>query len=77
MRARLSRKRYRHGPRHHRDGTGHRPPINPFDVAKKQPGAEDNPQRAGCDGDKGLVIRLEDMLASETDHIEQLERLGR
>jgi bacterioferritin len=28
-------------------------------------------------GDKGLVIRLEDMLASETDHLEQLERLGR
>src|SRR5918999_1334192 len=24
-------------------------------------------------GDKGLVIRLEDMLASETDHLEQLE----
>ena len=28
-------------------------------------------------GDKGLVIRLEDMLASETDHLEQLERLAR
>ena len=28
-------------------------------------------------GEKGLVIRLEDMLASETDHLEQLERLGR
>src|SRR5918992_1093751 len=28
-------------------------------------------------GDKGLVIRLEDMLAAETDHLEQLERLGR
>jgi bacterioferritin len=28
-------------------------------------------------GDKGLVIRLENMLASETDHLEQLERLGR
>ena len=28
-------------------------------------------------GDKGLMIRLEDMLASETDHLEQLERLGR
>jgi bacterioferritin len=28
-------------------------------------------------GDKGLVIRLEDMLASETEHLEQLERLGR
>jgi len=28
-------------------------------------------------GDKGLVIRLEDILASETDHLEQLERLGR
>jgi len=28
-------------------------------------------------GDKGLVIRLEDMLAEETDHAEELERLGR
>jgi bacterioferritin len=28
-------------------------------------------------GDKGLVIRLEDILASETDHLEELERLGR
>lgn len=28
-------------------------------------------------GDKGLVLRLEDMLASETDHLEQLERLRR
>ena len=28
-------------------------------------------------GDKGLVIRLEDMLAEETDHAESLERLGR
>lgn len=28
-------------------------------------------------GDKGLAIRLENMLASETDHLEQLERLGR
>jgi len=28
-------------------------------------------------GDKGLVIRLENILASETDHLEQLERLGR
>ena len=28
-------------------------------------------------GDKGLMIRLENMLASETDHLEQLERLGR
>jgi bacterioferritin len=28
-------------------------------------------------GDKGLMIRLEDILASETDHLEQLERLGR
>ena len=28
-------------------------------------------------GDKGLAIRLEDMLAEETDHAEQLERLGR
>jgi bacterioferritin len=28
-------------------------------------------------GDKGLVIHLENILASETDHLEQLERLGR
>jgi bacterioferritin len=28
-------------------------------------------------GDKGLVIRLEDHLAEETDHAEELERLGR
>jgi bacterioferritin len=28
-------------------------------------------------GDKGLVIRLEDILADETDHAEELERLGR
>ena len=28
-------------------------------------------------GDKGLVIRLEDMIAEETDHAEMLERLGR
>ena len=28
-------------------------------------------------GDKGLAIRLEDILAAETDHLEQLERLGR
>ena len=28
-------------------------------------------------GDKGLVIRLEDILAAETDHAEELERLGR
>ena len=28
-------------------------------------------------GDKGLAIRLEDMLAEETDHAESLERLGR
>ena len=28
-------------------------------------------------GDKGLVIRLEDILAEETDHAEELERLGR
>ena len=28
-------------------------------------------------GDKGLAIRLENMLAAETDHLEQLERLGR
>ena len=28
-------------------------------------------------GDKGLAIRLEDLLAEETDHAENLERLGR
>jgi bacterioferritin len=28
-------------------------------------------------GDRGLVIRLEDMLAEETDHAEELERLSR
>jgi bacterioferritin len=28
-------------------------------------------------GDMGLVIRLEDILAEETDHAEELERLGR
>jgi bacterioferritin len=28
-------------------------------------------------GDKGLVIRLEDILAEETDHAEELERLAR
>ncbi len=28
-------------------------------------------------GDKGLAIRLENMLAAETDHLEALERLGR
>ena len=28
-------------------------------------------------GETGLVIRLEDILAEETDHAEQLERLGR
>lgn len=28
-------------------------------------------------GDKGLAIRLENILSSETDHLEQLERLGR
>ena len=34
-------------------------------------------QQAEAFGDKGLVIRLEDMLAEETDHAEDLERLGR
>lgn len=34
-------------------------------------------QQAEAFGDKGLVIRLEDMLAEETDHAESLERLGR
>jgi bacterioferritin len=33
-------------------------------------------QAEGC-GDRGLAIRLEDMLAEETDHAEELERLGR
>jgi bacterioferritin len=28
-------------------------------------------------GEKGLAIRLEDILAEETDHAEELERLGR
>ena len=28
-------------------------------------------------GDKGLAIRLENMLSAETDHLEELERLGR
>ena len=28
-------------------------------------------------GDRGLAIRLEDMLAEETDHVEEIERLGR
>ncbi len=28
-------------------------------------------------GDKGLAIRLESMLSAETDHLEELERLGR
>jgi bacterioferritin len=28
-------------------------------------------------GDRGLVIRLEELLAAETDHLESLERLGR
>ena len=34
-------------------------------------------QQAEAVGDKGLVIRLEDILAEETDHAEELERLGR
>lgn len=34
-------------------------------------------QQAEEFGDKGLVIRLEDMLAEETDHAEELQRLGR
>jgi bacterioferritin len=34
-------------------------------------------EQAEAFGDKGLVIRLEDMLAEETDHAEELERLGR
>ena len=34
-------------------------------------------RQADAFGDKGLVIRLEDMLAEETDHAEDMERLGR
>jgi bacterioferritin len=34
-------------------------------------------QQADEFGDKGLVIRLEDILAEETDHAEELERLAR
>ncbi len=34
-------------------------------------------QRAEKFGDRGLVIRLEDILAEETDHAEEMERLGR
>jgi bacterioferritin len=34
-------------------------------------------EQAEAFGDKGLVIRLEDMLAEETDHAEELERLAR
>ena len=34
-------------------------------------------EQAEAFGDKGLVIRLEDMLAEETDHAEELERLRR
>ena len=37
----------------------------------------DRIEQAEAFGDKGLVIRLEDMLAEETDHAESLERLGR
>ena len=33
-------------------------------------------QAEAC-GNRGLAIRLEDMLAEETDHAEELERLGR
>ena len=33
--------------------------------------------RAEACGDKGLAIRIEDMLAEETDHAEDLERLRR
>ena len=34
-------------------------------------------QQAQEFGDRGLVIRLEDILAEETDHAEGMERLGR
>ena len=34
-------------------------------------------QQAQDFGDRGLVIRLEDILAEETDHAEGMERLGR
>jgi len=33
--------------------------------------------QAEAAGEKGLVVRLEDMLAEETDHAESMERLGR
>ena len=34
-------------------------------------------EQAEAFGDRGLVIRLEDILAEETDHAEELERLKR
>ena len=34
-------------------------------------------QQAQDFGDRGLVIRLENILAEETDHAEEMERLGR
>ena len=34
-------------------------------------------EQAEAFGDRGLIIRLEDMLAEETDHAEELERLKR
>jgi len=34
-------------------------------------------RQAEAFGDKGLVIRLEDILAEEADHAEELERLAR
>ena len=34
-------------------------------------------EQAEAFGDKGLIIRLEDLLAEETDHAEELERLKR
>ena len=34
-------------------------------------------QQAQEFGDRGLAIRLEDILAEETDHAEEMERLGR
>jgi len=34
-------------------------------------------KQAEAFGDRGLVIRLEDILAEETDHAEELERLNR
>ena len=51
-----------------------------IDIAAERQVIENYTTRIGqaeaC-GDKGLAIRLEGMLAEETDHAEDLERLGR